>query len=136
MKELESYFPPPIHASTHIKVGCGTAVYSCGTAVYWAPWALGSICLGPLWALWLNMGVWALAVVVVAVVVVAVVVVAVVVVAVVVVALVVVAVVVVVVVVVAVVVVAVVVVVVVVVCLLYTSPSPRDQRGSRMPSSA
>ena len=24
----------------------------------------------------------------------------------------------------------------VVVCLLYTSPSPRDQRGSRMPSSA
>ena len=23
-----------------------------------------------------------------------------------------------------------------VVCLLYTSPSPRDQRGSRMPSSA
>ena len=22
------------------------------------------------------------------------------------------------------------------VCLLYTSPSPRDQRGSRMPSSA
>ena len=33
-------------------------------------------------------------------------------------------------------VVGVVVVVVVVVCLLYTSPSPRDQRGSRMPSSA
>ena len=25
---------------------------------------------------------------------------------------------------------------VVVICLLYTSPSPRDQRGSRMPSSA
>ena len=24
----------------------------------------------------------------------------------------------------------------IVVCLLYTSPSPRDQRGSRMPSSA
>ena len=24
----------------------------------------------------------------------------------------------------------------VIVCLLYTSPSPRDQRGSRMPSSA
>ena len=24
----------------------------------------------------------------------------------------------------------------VVICLLYTSPSPRDQRGSRMPSSA
>ena len=23
-----------------------------------------------------------------------------------------------------------------VICLLYTSPSPRDQRGSRMPSSA
>ena len=23
-----------------------------------------------------------------------------------------------------------------IVCLLYTSPSPRDQRGSRMPSSA
>ena len=27
-------------------------------------------------------------------------------------------------------------VVVVSICLLYTSPSPRDQRGSRMPSSA
>ena len=26
--------------------------------------------------------------------------------------------------------------VVAVICLLYTSPSPRDQRGSRMPSSA
>ena len=24
----------------------------------------------------------------------------------------------------------------IIVCLLYTSPSPRDQRGSRMPSSA
>ena len=24
----------------------------------------------------------------------------------------------------------------IVICLLYTSPSPRDQRGSRMPSSA
>ena len=26
--------------------------------------------------------------------------------------------------------------VVIIACLLYTSPSPRDQRGSRMPSSA
>ena len=25
---------------------------------------------------------------------------------------------------------------IIVICLLYTSPSPRDQRGSRMPSSA
>jgi len=24
----------------------------------------------------------------------------------------------------------------IIICLLYTSPSPRDQRGSRMPSSA